>query len=251
MIKKVNKGEIDCNNQALFFSKVIKGFLLSINEQLSIRGIPLPHMILHTGDDTMWMEAQGYDCSVEPCEIGESNIYSVKPRCIVNVGSIDMIPDQLTNPYTRGVMQLEYNDKLYTLNGEFRRMPVKISLDLKYILETFTDSLELMQHIVTKLVFIKTYKIEYLGQNILCSYKVPETLSDEHLAELSGDINDSKDHFINLSIELETNIPVFDNRTMVEHKIITNPVNKLSINEVVVDERSNRTRSGNKGFGGR
>lgn len=230
LITNIRTGEIDINNQELFFSILIKGLILNLNECISIRNIGIPHYILHTGSDLMYLEVKGQDFSIEPQSISNENyIYSIVPRCIVNPGAIDLIPDQLTNPYILGQLQLDYGEKLYQLSGEFRRMPLKISMELKYYTDSFRDMLELLQQIITNLAFIRTYKIAYMGQTITCSYKIPDNFSQEHLTELDGKTQDGKYHTLPISIEVETNLPIFSQKTMMfSDDIVYNVKNNIN-----------------------
>ena len=70
--------------------------------------------------------------------ISTDEIYNIIPRCIVAPGSIDLAPDQLSSPYTQGTLQFEYDDMLYSLSGEFRRMPIKLSCEIKYLRKELT-----------------------------------------------------------------------------------------------------------------
>lgn len=215
IIEKIRKGEIDINNQELFFSILIKGLILKLNEDISIRGIPVPHIIVHTGSDALYLERKGYDQSIEPLEISNENyIYNITPRCVVNPGGIDLIADQLTNPYILGQLQYDSGDNLYNLVGEFRRLPIKLSVELKYFTDSYRDLLELIQQTLTNLAFIRTYHITYMGQQITCSYKIPEAFSGEHITELDGKTQDDKCHTLPLTIEVETNLPVFAHQTI-------------------------------------
>lgn len=215
LINSIRGGEVDVNNQELFFSSLIKGLILNLNECISIRSIGVPHYILHTGSDIMYLENKGQDFSIEPQSISNENyIYSIIPRCMITPGSIDLIADQLTNPYTLGQLQLEYDETLYQLTGEFRRMPLKLGVELKYYTDSFRDMLELIQQVITNLAFIRTYKINYMGQAIICSYKIPDNFSEEHLTELNGMTQDNKCHVLPISLEVETNLPIFSQRTM-------------------------------------
>lgn len=215
VVEKIRKGDIDINNQELFFSNLIKGLMLKLNEDISIRGIPVPHMIVHTGSDALYLEHKGQDQSIEPYEVSNENyIYNIIPRCVVTPGGIDLLLDQITNPYTMGQLQYDSGDNLYNLCGEFRRLPLKLTVELKYYTDSYRDMLELVQQTLTNLAFIRTYNITYMGQMITCSYKIPEAFSDEHLTELDGTTQDNKCHTLPLSIEVETNLPVFEKRTI-------------------------------------
>lgn len=215
IVEKIRKGEIDINNQELFFSTLIKGLILKLKEDISIRGIPVPHIIVHTGSDALYLEKKGQDQSIEPLEISNENyIYNITPRCVVNPGGIDLIVDQLTNPYILGQLQYDSGDNLYNLVGEFRRLPLKLNVELKYFTDSYRDLLELVQQTLTNLAFIRTYHITYMGQQITCSYKIPEAFSGEHITELDGKTQDDKSHTLPLTIEVETNLPVFEKRTI-------------------------------------
>lgn len=231
IVQKIRTGVLDVNVQELFFSKLIKGLIYNLNNDIKIRGEYVPHIIMHTGDDKMWMESKGYDNSIEPMTISNENyVYQIVPRCNLTPSNIDLDSAQLSNPYTIGTLQYEDNDGVYTLYGEFRRMPIKMTVELKYSVESYTDMLELMQYIISNLSFIRTYDIMYLGQKIKCSYKIPESFSDEHSIEIDGAITDDRDHKLNLSLEIESNIPVFNNKTIMSgDNIIVTPILNTNI----------------------
>lgn len=237
IIEKIRKGEIDINNQELFFSTLIKGLILKLNEDISIRGIPVPHIIVHTGSDALYLEQKGQDQSIEPLSISNENyIYNITPRCVVNPGGIELVSDQLTNPYILGQLQYDGSDNLYNLVGEFRRLPLKLNVELKYFTDSYRDLLELVQQTLTNLSFIRTYHITYMGQQITCSYKIPETFSGEHITELDGKTQDDKCHTLPLTIEVETNLPVFEKRTIMSaDSYIGRYKHNLYINNILIE----------------
>lgn len=215
IIKDIRTNKININSQELFFPLIIKGLISSLNSLIYIRKSPVPHYILHTGDDRLFLEAKGYNASIEPEKISnEEYIYSVIPRCIIEPGSLDLDTAQLTSPYSIGSCQLEYNDQILALKGEFRRIPIKLSVELKYYTDSYTDMLELIQYITSNLAFLRTYNIMYLGQKIMCSYKIPDSFGEEHTMEIDGALTDNRTHTLSLSLEVETNMPVFENRTI-------------------------------------
>ena len=231
IIDKIRNGDLDINVQDLFFSILIKGLLYNLNGDIKVRGKCVPHYIMHTGDDRMFLAARGYDASIEPNVLSnENNIYSIIPKCIVNPAGIDLDTSQLTSPYSIGGLQYEDSTGVYMLKGEFRRVPIKLSVDLKYYADSYTDMLELIQYVISNLAFIRTYDIMYMGQKITCSYKIPESFSDEHTMDIDGSISDSREHTLNLSVEVETNMPVFNNRTIMSAtNIITNPISNTLV----------------------
>lgn len=218
LIESIRRGEIDINNQSLFFPIVTKGLLLKLKEQLCIRGIKIPHFILHTGDDTMYLSVKGQDASIEPLEISnEDYVYNSVPRCIVTLDGLNIESDQLTSPYIHGQLQYEADDELYTLMGEFRRVPLRLSVGCKYYVDSWRDAMELSQQIISKLAFIQTYTISYLGQAIRCSYSIPTDLKDDYTMELDGATQDNKLRTLEMSLEIETNFPYWEPRTIISN----------------------------------
>jgi hypothetical protein len=222
IINDIRNGIVDINVQENFMSILIKGLLYNLNGCIKVRNNPVPHFILHTGDDHMWLETKGYDASIEPLNISnEDAVYSIIPKCIVTPSGINLDSGQLTSPYSLGSLQYTDTDRIYTLSGEFRRVPIKLSVDLKYYTDSYTDMLELIQYIISNMAFIRTYDIMYMGQKIKCSYKIPDSFGEEHSMELDGAMSDNRLHSLSLSIELETNMPVFNNKTIMENNVIT------------------------------
>lgn len=226
IVEKIRKGELDVNNQELFFSALIKGLMVRLQDDIAIRNIPVPHIMVHTGSDEMYLANKGYDASREPFEITNENYtYMISPRCIVTPGGIDVITDQLTNPYTLGHLQFATDETVCELVGEFRRLPIKLGVELKYFVDTYRDLLELTQQVLTKLSFIRTFTITYMGQAIKCSYRIPESFSGEHLTDLDGSTTDDKSKSLSLSIEVESNLPVYSPRTIMDANSYTRHYN--------------------------
>jgi hypothetical protein len=216
IVNSIRRGEIDINNQSLFFPIVIKGLLLKLNEQLAVRNGKIPHFIIHTGDDTMYLSVKGQNAKIEPLEISnEDYVYNSVPRCLVTIKGLNIEPDQLTSPYTQGQLQYESDDAIYTLSGEFRRIPIKISVTCKYYVDSWGDLMSLSQNIISKLAFVQTYVVSYMGQAIRCSYTIPTSIDDEYTAELDGTTQDNKLRTTEISLEVETNFPVWEPRTIV------------------------------------
>ena len=219
---KIVKGEIDVNNQELFMSTLFRALLYNLNQQIKLRDKKIPHFILNTGDDIMWLENKGQDINKDPLGVpNEDYIYNSVPRCMVNLGGIEVLEDQITSPYTRGDFEFSYEDILKGFSAEFRRMPLKFSVTLKYYLDSFTDVLSVTQYIITKLLFIRTFKFDYMGQTIQASYKVPTSFSDEKNITFDGGTTEQKLRSIELSLEVETNLPVFNERTVIENDLRT------------------------------
>lgn len=236
---KIVKGEIDVNNQELFMSTLFKALLHNLNHQMLLRDKNIPHFILNTGDDIMWLENKGQDNSKEPYQVSnEDYIYNSVPRCIVNLGGIEVLEDQITSPYSRGEFEISDDDIIQAFSAEFRRMPLKFSVTLKYYLDSFTDVLSVTQYIITKLLFIRTFKFDYLGQIIEASYKVPTSFDNEKNITFDGGTTEQKLRTIELTLEVETNMPVYDERTTINCENRTNAFNwKSYSNNNPLDEK--------------
>ena len=187
--------------------------MLKLEDNVKIRGKLIPHIILHTGDSTMHQTLSNATASEDISSM--EDIYNIIPRCIVDIGNIDLSVDQLSSPYSMGLMQYDSSDGLYSFMGEFRRFPIKMTCELKYYIDSYTDMLALFQQIITKLSFIQTFDMVYMGQSIICSYKTPDSFDGEHLMDIDGTTTDSKYKSVSLSLEIETTLPVWDQRTLV------------------------------------
>lgn len=239
IVDMIRKGALDINVQELFLSALIKGLLLNLKNDIKIRDEAVPHMIIHTGDDRLWLEQKGYDASIEPLIISnENNVYDNIPKCVVNLSNIDVDTAQLTSPYSIGQTQYVVNggdySGTYALKGEFRRIPMKMNFELKYYVDSYTDMLELIQYIVSNLAFIRTYDIVYMGQKIKCSYKIPDSFGEEHTMDIDGALSENRLHSITLAIEVETNMPVYNNRTIASaDRIITKTVSNIYVDNEI------------------
>lgn len=231
---KIVKGEIDINNQQLFISTLFKALLNNLNQQITLRDKKIPHFVLNTGDDIMYLEKKGQDMSKEPKQVSnEDFIYNSVPRCILNMGDIEILEDQITSPYIRGNFDIEYKDAIHGYSAEFRRMPLKLTVSLKYYLDSFTDVMTVTQEIVSKMLFIRTFKFDYMGQTIQASYKVPTSYSHDKNITFDGGTTEQKLRTIELSLEVETNMPVYNERTAIElDKFIRKMEHNLSIGDI-------------------
>jgi hypothetical protein len=225
---KIVKGEIDINNKELFMGALFKALLNNLNSLMKLRDNTINHFVINTGDDIMWLENKGQDNSKEPYQVSnEEYVYNTIPRCIVNMGSIEVLEEQVTNPYTRGNFEIDYDDILRGFSAEFRRVPIKMSVDLKYYLDSFSDVLFVTQKIISEMLFIRTFKFEYLGQTIQASYKVPTAYSHDKNITFDGGTTEQKLRTIEISLDVETNIPVFDERTAID---LDNSIKSLNVN---------------------
>lgn len=229
--KRIDERELDINGMESFFSALLKGFLSDISDKIVIRGETVPHIVMNTGDDTMFIAYKGHDQSLEPLEnTNEDYIYNKIPRAVVTFSSLTLLTDQLTAPNTRGTFNLECDGELYGCSAEFRRMPVQTTVSVKYIFDSFEDSLMCSQQIITNLAFINNFTITYMGQTVNSTYTVPDSVETESTIEFEGLTTETKNRIISIDYLLETNLPVFNRRTVImSSEMIANPVARITI----------------------
>ena len=223
----IMKGDIDPNTEENFFGSCIKAALLWMNGHITLAGRRVPHYIMNTGDEILYRELMNYAYTKGGAITDEDFVYSAVPRCIVTPGSITSQPDQLTQPYVRGVFEISRLGTVYEMSAETRRMPIQITLSLKYIVDSFTDSLMLTQSLMSQVLYIRTFKFAYMGETICCSLKFPESLGDERPQSLEfGD--EGRFKTLSFDLELDANIPICGGRTGVStDRIITKVDNNI------------------------
>lgn len=212
----IKNGELDINSQQLFLSIVSKGFIYKLNRNIMLRNKFIPHYILNTGDDIMYLEVKGQNQAIEPLEVSNENyVYAQIPRCMIQPLGINIQTDQLTSPYSYGNFQVDAGDMVYDFHAEFRRIPITYEFELKYYLDNFLDSLDAIQKIITGLAFINRFDVIYLGQKIECSYKIPDDYKTEYMMEFDGITTDLKYRTITVPIQVDTNLPVIYKDTVI------------------------------------
>ena len=228
---------LDLNSRENYFNKLISAFLVDISSIMSLRGsITIPHFIPSTGDDTIYLMDRGYNGSLEPCEItNQANVYYQRnPRCVCQVGGINLLNDQLTSPFVHGIGTIEGEDNngnpvVTTYSAQFRRYPVQVSIDCKYVVPTFNDVLWLTQHIITNAATIRTFKFVYLGQVLSASYRLPDAYQGEFPIEIDGTSQEDRNKTVSISLEIESNLPVYDNDTAIKtDKVILKTVGRIN-----------------------
>lgn len=214
--EKIIRGEIDINNQENFFKALYRGFLYDINQKIKIRKCEIPHFVLNTGDDIMFLAVKGQDHSKEPLDtVNEDYVYNQIPRAMVQFNGINILTDQLSSPYMRGKFRLLYKDYQYGITAEFRRMPIKCEASVKYYFDNFSDLMEASQSLITNLAFINNYTISYMGESVFCTYKLPDSIDNQLNLEFDGVSTDSKNRTIEISYEIESNLPVYMPKTVI------------------------------------
>lgn len=209
----------DYNNYENYFKSLISGFLIDITNTIQLNGKSIPHLIPHTGDDTLYLMDRGYDNSIEPCEVsnqGPKNFYQMVPRGMVKPSGINIENSDFTSPFTRGQLGVidKENQILETFSAVFRRIPIKFSIEVTYVLPNYFDMLGLIQSILSNCYNIRTFSFVYLGQTLSASYRIPDSFDGQYQMDIDGASTDSKDKVVNVSMEIESNFPAYDLDTL-------------------------------------
>ena len=208
------------NRDERFFSIIVKGLISWLNRNIVLYNESINHFIFNTGSSYLYMESNGYEYNLSETT-GEDTIYMKLPRCILEISDINFPMEELTSPYSRGNYERRSGNQLQGFNAEIRRLPIELSLNLKYYLSNFNETLILLQELIDKLIFQQYYNITYLGQIIQCSIEFPGNVNPE-LNKIDMTSPDPNQRNITLNVKICTNYPLINTRTEIPtDKVIT------------------------------
>ena len=93
------------------------------------------------------------------------------------VGNFSIPMEELTAPYIRGVYERvstaeKTKGQIMAYNAEMRRLPIEMSMTLKYVFSNFNEAIIFVQELFEKILFQRYFQIVYLGQIINCSIEI-------------------------------------------------------------------------------
>ena len=194
-----------------FFSIVIKGMLAWLNKNVVMYNKPIRHFIFNTGSAYMYVESNGYEFSWNETT-GEDWMYMQMPRCLVELDDINVDTSDLSNPFCRGIYERRSGNIIKGYNAEIMRMPIEMTINLKYVCSNFNESIVILQEILDKLAFQQYFKVTYLGQVVECSIEFPTSMSPE-LNKIDMTSADPNQKSLAFSLKLQTNYPVINDRS--------------------------------------
>lgn len=199
------------NRDERFFAIVIKGMISWLNRNIVLYNKSINHFIFNTGSSYLYMESNGYEYNLSETT-GEDAIYMQMPRCVITLSDISFPTEELTSPYARGNYERKTGNMLAGYNAEIRRLPLELSVELKYVLSNFNETIILLQELIDKIVFQQYYNVAYLGQVIQCSIEFPSNATPEinKIDMSSPEVNQRN---ITLSLKICTNYPLINTRT--------------------------------------
>ena len=201
-----------------FFAILIKGALGWLTSNIILYNKPIRHFIWNTGSSWMYVESNGYQFSWEETS-GEDQMYMQMPRCITEIGEIRFPIEELTQPNIRGTYERRCGNDIKGYNAEMRRMPVEMTLELKYVLSNMNEALILTQELADKMLFQKYFTINYLGQHIECSIEF-STSTQIELNKIDMSSPDTNQKILPMQLTIATNYPIIDTRTEVPNDCV-------------------------------
>lgn len=221
-----------------YFSILIKGCLNWLNSHIVLYNKEINHFIFTTGSSIMYVESNGYELNWQETT-GEDQMYMKMPRCVCEIGDINIPMEELTNPYTRGTYErkssLDGNYKGY--NAEIQRVPIELSMTLRYVLSNFNESIILIQELIEKLLFQKYFNIIYLGQKIQCSIEFPNSTNIQ-LNKIDFDSTEVNQKIIEVGIKIDSYLPVINERSEIQNKQI---IKEFEYQTNLIDKNENQT----------
>lgn len=139
-------------------------------------------------------------------------IYDSFPRGVLTMTSLDIDSGQLVNKYVRTEVPKKVEDNLYKLHSyETMVIPLKLGFDVFISCSSNIEMFMITESLIENLYKTSTFYINYGDSyriRVQAHLDVPENFAQNKLFEFG--FSDKKTHEITFSIEISTNMPVFD-----------------------------------------
>ena len=228
------------NRDERFLSILIKGTIAYLNRHIKIYDKGINHFIFNTGSSYMYVESNGYEFSWNETS-GEDSMYMDLPRCVVQLGNIEVPQEELSQPFARGNYERNDDGQIKGFNAEIKRIPIELTLELNYMFSNFNEGIIVMQELFDELIFQRYFNIVYLGQIIQCSIEFSSSYEIQ-LNKIDLGAADTTTRNLPISIKICTNYPVINERTEISTSQIISkfggfvPINQRSnYIEIIID----------------
>ena len=206
------------NRDDRFFAIIVKGALSWLNTNLVLYNKGINHFIFNTGSSYLYVESNGYQYSMKETS-GEDSIYMKMPRCIIEIGDINIPQEELSAPYSRGTYERRDGNDIKGYNAQIRRMPIEMSLSAKYVLSNTNEAFILIQELIDRVCWQQYFNVVYLGQVIECSIEIDNNYQIQ-FNKIDMESTDTNQKIIEIQFKLCSNYPCIDERTEIENKHI-------------------------------
>lgn len=230
------------NRDERFFSIILKGALGWLNSNILMYNKPINHFIFNTGSSYFYVESNGYQFSMSETS-GEDQMYMKLPRCIIEIGDINVPTEELSAPYSRGVYERLDGNEIKGYNAQIRRLPIEMALSARYVLSNTNEALILLQELIDRICWQQYYKVIYLGQVVECSLEIDNNYQIQ-FNKIDMESPDPNQKIIEIQFKLCSNYPCIDERTEIENKKVIESF-KTNV-EVFKDNLDNKIDNENK-----
>ena len=209
------------NRDERFFAIVVKGFLSWLNRNIVLYNESIKHFIFNTGSSYLYIESNGYEYNLSETT-GEDTMYMSLPRCLIELSDVNIPLEELSAPFSRGDYERVSGNQLQGFNAEMRRLPIELTINMKYYLSNFNETLILLQELIDKLVFQRYFNITYLGKIIQCSIEFPGSYNPQ-INKIDMTSPEPNQRNLTFDVKISTNYPIIDERTEIPtDKVISN-----------------------------
>ncbi|MBQ3414871.1 MAG: hypothetical protein IJH39_05895 [Clostridia bacterium] len=227
------------NRDERFFAILMKGTLAWLTQNILLYNKGINHFIFTTGSSYLYVESNGYNFSMSETT-GEDYMYMKMPRCVLEIGDIQIPLEELSAPYVRGQYERLDGNDVKGYNAEMRRLPIEMALSARYVLSNFNESIILIQELIDKVAFQQYFNVVYLGQVVQCSIELDSNYQIQ-MNKVDMESTDTNQKLVEIQYKVSTNYPCINERTEVENQQIIETF-KTNTN-LFTDKLNNKTDS--------
>lgn len=185
----------DLKNEVYYYNRI---------DEDNYKKIEIPFYYSLTGNERFLTDNFLYDTKDNGKAKGD---YEIVPRGVLQMSSMSISMENMTNKYVRSELVKEIEGELKTFNFETKFLPIDITIDATIVCSSNLELLKATESIISKLHRSTVYQVDLGMFRVEAIYKVPNDYSQEKLFEFSFD--DKKEFKITFPIEVQTFMPVF------------------------------------------
>lgn len=147
-----------------------------INDQQQILEVYVPFFYSMTGDESFLQDffIKYTNCSTDHI-IAEGN-YDIIPRGIVNLQSVQIDTQSLSNKYTRMNYAVEDNQgQMKTFSSFTNSVPLNFTFNVQIKIDTLLDAFKIFQSVITTYYKTYSFSFEYEGFRVPAQVGFPES----------------------------------------------------------------------------
>jgi hypothetical protein len=168
-----------------------------------------------------------------------TGLYDKYPRAILNLQSISLQQEYLTNKFKRAnyIKQTEDNE-IREFNSEFMEAPFKLDLEVTVFVDSIVDIFKCMHSIFDNIYKNVYFYVDVFSVKVPCYFAIPEDLNKERMVNFG--LSDKKEIQITFPIEVQASYPIFKKETEI---FAGDRMNDIIQNLYIVTEKPTDTNS--------